>query len=106
MKIGVPGHCYGLDGRLYHLPGECPSVDGACDRECCEKINNSTQLQEVLIRRQMMFTEVAQQLEDHRDYQTVVFHRDVLVPGIEVIVAIFLSAANNELAQVVLDTGE
>jgi hypothetical protein len=33
--FGRPGHCYDIDGFLWHSPGECRGAAVNCDGKCC-----------------------------------------------------------------------
>lgn len=47
--------------------------------------------------------QIARLFEDHAEYRTVVFHREVIA-NVEMLTAVFLSAAGNELSQHILET--
>lgn len=35
QQSGVPGHCYDIDGGLWHEPGTCEGATVNCDGKCC-----------------------------------------------------------------------
>lgn len=93
--VGVPGHCWGLDGEQWHAPGECVALD--CDHQCCVQ-TLILPPNVVAMRRLVIMDEVARLMEEHPEYKQVVFHREVEF-GVEILTAVFLSAASTEVAQ-------
>lgn len=33
--FGIPGHCFDIDGYLWHEPGRCRGGVWNCDGNCC-----------------------------------------------------------------------
>lgn len=100
-SIGVPGHCWGLDGEAWHDLGKC--VDPACDHQCCTPLEPGELPSAIAIRRLVVMDQVARLFDKHPEYKTVVFHREVIL-STEILVAVFLSAAGYELSQHILQT--